>query len=277
MKRRCVRVFLTFRGPSEEAAQLACAQHLEACHGKDLTLALAIAANQAVFAHNDDASTDSGHDSCQLIKASSAEEEPLESEQPQPSSAAAARSGRSSNSSHLTRSEDLEWEEQLESEESPAAAAEREEGEEREQQLEWARRVTARKKRLLTARFRAGEELAREHLAFVRAYNALEGAEEELACDRATLSLATGAAISSPAEFSVTSCLAEQAVSDCDTVSEGDFCGDLIECRRCRRELFDERGEKTSGSAPRENTPAVIRTALAASALTDRQQSDAES
>ena len=156
VKRRCVRVFLTFCGPSEEAAQLACARHLEACHGKDLTLALAIAANQAVFAHNDPASSDSGDDSCQLIKASSAEEEPLESEQPQPSSAAAARSGRSSNSSHLTRSEDLEWEEQQESEESPAAAAEREEGEERAQQLEWARRVTARKKRLLTARFRAG-------------------------------------------------------------------------------------------------------------------------
>ena len=276
-----MRVFLTFRGPSEEAAQLACARHLEACHGKDLTLALAIAANQAVFAHNDDASTDSGDDSCQLIKASSAEEEPLESEQPQPSSAAAARSGRSSNSSHLTRSGDLEWEsqhlEQQESEESPAAAAEREEAEERAQQLEWARRVTARKKRLLTARFRKGEDLAREHLEFVRAYNALEGPGEDLACDRATLSLATGAAVSSPAEFSVTSSLAEQAVSDCDTVSEGDFCGDVIECRRCRRELFDERGEKASGSAPRRNTPAAIRTALAASALTDRQQSDAES
>jgi hypothetical protein len=203
-----------------------------------------------VHEHDDDATTDSDDDSCQRIKASSAEEEPLESEPPKPSSAAAARS----NSSHRSPSE----------EESPAVAAEPE--------LESARRVTARKKRLLTARFRKGEDLAREHLEFVRAYNALEGPGEELACDRAEQQKPP-----SPAEVSVTSSLAEQAVSDCDTVSEGDFCGDVIQCRRCRRELFDERGEKAStGSAPRRNTPAAIRTALAASALTDRQQSDSD-
>ena len=68
-KKPSVVVSLTFRGPSTNVAQIACARHLETAHGRSLQTALLIATNQEVDVDND-ASTDSGDESCRRMRAS---------------------------------------------------------------------------------------------------------------------------------------------------------------------------------------------------------------